>query len=146
MTDWDARFVDMAAHVGAWSKDPSTKTGCVIVRRDRTIASVGYNGLPRGVRDDPERLRHRPTKLAMTVHAESNAVLAAHEPLHGSTAYVHPWPPCAGCAALLIQAGILRVVAPAPTRAQRERWQESFDHAATMLTEAGIRLDLREAA
>jgi deoxycytidylate deaminase len=36
-----------------WSKDPSTKVGAVIVRPDLTVASIGYNGFPRGMSDDP---------------------------------------------------------------------------------------------
>jgi dCMP deaminase len=137
---WDQRFLDLAALVATWSKDPSTQTGCVIVRPDRTIASVGYNGFPRRVADTKKRLQHRPTKYAMTVHAEVNAILAAHEPLHGCTAYVTPWPPCAPCTGAVIQAGITRVVAPAPTAEQRERWGDSFDISETMFAEAGVRL------
>lgn len=139
---WDFRFLDLASHVGDWSKDPSTKTGCAIVRPDRTIASVGYNGFPRGVVDGADRLADRPTKYAMTVHAEANAVLAAREALHGCTAYVSPWPPCSSCAAILIQAGIVRIVATRPTAEQSERWGDSFALADTMLFEAGVELDL----
>lgn len=140
---WDDRFLDMATHVGGWSKDPSTKTGCVIVRPDRTVASVGYNGFPRGVNDSDERLNDRPVKYAMVVHAEPNAILAAGGSVEGCTAYVTPWPPCSTCAALLIQAGIKRVVAPDATDEQKERWGDSFVIASTMLIEAGVELDLR---
>jgi deoxycytidylate deaminase len=38
---WDQRFMDLAAHVSTWSKDPSTKVGSVIVRLDRTVVSRG---------------------------------------------------------------------------------------------------------
>lgn len=142
MTDWDERFLALAEHVAQWSKDPSTKTGCVIVRPDRTVASVGYNGFPRRVRDSDKRLADRPVKYAMVVHAETNAVLSAYERLDGCTAYVHPWPPCSSCAGILIQAGIHRVVAPAPTDEQLERWGESFGYARIMLDEALVQLDL----
>jgi dCMP deaminase len=138
---WDQRFVDLAAHVARWSKDPSTQTGCVVVREDRTIATVGYNGLPRGVADTSARLSDRAVKYAMVVHAEPNALLAAREPLHGCTAYVYPWPPCSSCAAMLIQAGVIRVVAPAPTAEQRERWGASFALADEMYAEAGVLLE-----
>ncbi len=69
---WDRRFIELARHIAGWSKDPSTKVGCVIVNSDRTIASIGYNGLPRGVIDTPERLGLRDAKLAMTLHAEGH--------------------------------------------------------------------------
>lgn len=45
---WDARFLDLAVFIGDWSKDPSTKVGAVLVRPDRTIAGLGFNGFPRG--------------------------------------------------------------------------------------------------
>ena len=43
---WDVRFMRMAHEVASWSKDPSTKVGCVLVK-DRKIISMGYNGFPR---------------------------------------------------------------------------------------------------
>lgn len=138
MNKWDTRYLDLAMHVAGWSKDPSTKTGCVIVRPDRTVAAMGYNGFPRGVEDRAERLNDRPTKYGMVVHAEANAILSAHHSVAGCTAYVWPWPPCSNCAALVIQAGIVRVVAPHPTAAQRERWGDSFALMQTMFTEAGV--------
>lgn len=130
------RFINLARHVAAWSKDPSTKVGAVIVRPDRTVASVGYNGLPRGVLDTPARLDDREVKYLMTVHAEANAILSAHEPVKGYTLYVAPLHPCANCAALIIQAGIARVVAlmDAPS----DRWQVNFRTSGRMLNEAGI--------
>jgi dCMP deaminase len=140
---WDDRGLALAEHVGGWSKDPSTQTGCVLMRSDHTIAGVGYNGFPRGVEDSDERLNNRPVKYAMVVHAEANAILTAGFDAEGCTAYVTPWPPCSSCAALLIQAGVVRVVAPDATAEQKERWGDSFIHATTMLQEAGVELDLR---
>lgn len=139
---WDARFLALAELVASWSKDPSTQTGCVIVRPDRSLASVGYNGFPRGVEDRPERLADRPTKYALTVHAEANAVIAARAGLDGCTAYVYPWPPCASCAGVLIQAGIRRVVAPPATEEQQARWGESFTAASFMFDEANVALEI----
>jgi dCMP deaminase len=140
MTDWDERFLQLAQHIAQWSKDPSTKVGAVIVRPNRTIASVGYNGFPRGVNDD-ERLNDRPYKYAMTVHAEANAILSANERLDGCTLYVTPLSPCSSCASILIQSGIKRVVAYMPH--QPEHWVDSFAIARTMLDEAGIRWEIR---
>ena len=135
---WDKRMLDLAAHVATWSKDPSTQTGAVIVRPDRTVASMGYNGLPRQVKDHADRLNDRTTKYAMTVHAEPNAIIAAKEPLTGYTIYVHPWPPCGPCAASIIQAGIRRVVTVEPTAEQYERWGDSMDLAFAMFGEANV--------
>jgi dCMP deaminase len=105
--DWDKRFLELAALVGGWSKDPSTKVGAVIVRPDRTIASLGYNGFPRGVDDTYKDREH---KLLRTVHAEMNAILSAREPVNGYTLYVTPLCPCSNCAAAIIQSGIKRIV------------------------------------
>lgn len=138
---WDRRFIAMAKMVSTWSKDPSTGVGCVIVRPDRSVASLGYNGFPRGVQDRQDRLDDRPTRLAFSLHAELNAVVSAAEMLLGYTCYVHPFPPCSNCAAALVQAGISRVVAPAPTDAQLERWGDSFKHMEAMFGEAGVVLE-----
>lgn len=140
MSDWDDRFLKLAQHIAQWSKDPSTKVGAVIVRPNRTIASVGYNGFPRGVNDD-ERLNDRPYKYAMTVHAEANAILSANERLDGCTLYVTPLSPCSSCASIIIQSGIKRVVAYMPH--QPEHWADSFAIARTMLDEAGIEWEIR---
>ncbi len=94
---WDDRFLNLAKFVAEWSKDPSTKVGAVIVRPDRTVASVGYNGFPRGVLDHVDRYSDRDTKYAMVVHAENNALINARQSLEGCTLYVTPLPPCTQC-------------------------------------------------
>lgn len=132
---WDQRFLDLAAHIGSWSRDPGTKVGAVVVRPDRTIASVGYNGFPRGV-DDTYTTRH--DKLLRTVHAETNAILSASERLTGCTIYVFPLCPCSNCAAAIIQAGIMTVVHPAMK--PRPEWEESFMVATDMFQQAGVSL------
>ena len=144
---WIERFINLAALVATWSKDPSVQVGAVIIRPDRTVASLGFNGLPRGVEDDTERLGDRDTKLRYTVHAELNAILAAREPLHGYSIVVYPLQPCAACAAAIIQAGISEVICPrmgdSSTRPSNvstapTRWGASFEAARTMFHEAGI--------
>ena len=59
---WDVRFIELAKHISLWSKDPSTKVGCVVVGEDREIRSTGFNGFPRGIDDDDERLMDREKK------------------------------------------------------------------------------------
>ena len=56
---WDFRFIELARHIALWSKDPSTKVGCVVVGEDREIRSTGFNGFPRGIDDNAERLLDR---------------------------------------------------------------------------------------
>lgn len=137
MADWDRRFLDLARHVSTWSKDPSTQVGAVIARPNRTVASLGYNGFPRGVADTPERYGHRETKYRMVVHAEANAILSAGERLDGCALYVTPFFPCSQCAAAIIQAGIERVVVGGDILAPA-RWAKDFVLAARMFSEAGV--------
>jgi len=83
LTDWDKRFLSLAANVATWSKEPRKKVGCVIVRPNRTIASLGYNGFPRGVTDSPNRLADRTLKNHIAIHAEMNALLTGRGGLEG---------------------------------------------------------------
>lgn len=135
---WDVRFMRLAHEVASWSKDPSTKVGCLLVK-DKKVVSLGYNGLPTGVEDSLERLQNRDLKYEMTVHAEVNAVTTAA--LHGvstdgCTAYV-TFHPCSRCAAVLINAGIATVVVSAHD-INCDRWLDSFRLASSLLNEAGI--------
>jgi dCMP deaminase len=126
MDKWDLRFLSLAEETAKWSKDPSTKVGCVIVDPDTNrIAGVGFNGFPRGMCDHKELYEDRETKYSRTIHAELNAVLNSSGSLEGYTAYVTA-PPCTGCALVLIQAGIERVVTYAPSDDLLKRWGESI--------------------
>jgi dCMP deaminase len=133
---WQQRFLDLADHISHWSQDPSTKVGAVIARSDRTIVSLGFNGMPRGCSDDPVLYQDRPVKYARVVHAEVNAILMARENLADCTLYVSPLHPCSTCAGIIIQSGIKRVVAHIfgdPTR-----WEDNFREARRMFQEAGV--------
>lgn len=137
---WHSRFLRLAKEIAAFSKDPSTKVGCILVR-DRRIISTGYNGFPRGISDSFDRLLDRDKKYEMTVHAEINAVTAAA--LHGvstegSTAYV-TFQPCSRCAAVLINAGIREVYITAESLIP-DRWLDNMILAANLLSEAGVLL------
>ena len=136
---WDIRFLELAKHISGWSKDPSTKVGCVVVGEDREIRSTGFNGFPRGISDDNERLTDRNKKYPLICHAEENAIMHAARigvSLKGSTAFV-TWPPCSRCARSLIQAGIREVVYPSQKEIP-ERWIEDFTVSNGMLEEAGV--------
>ena len=49
MSNWDHRMITLAREIAGWSKDTSTKCGCVITGPDHDIRSTGYNGIPRGI-------------------------------------------------------------------------------------------------
>ena len=136
---WDARFLDLAKHISDWSKDPSTKVGCVVVGEDREIRSTGFNGFPRGIEDTAARLNDREKKYPMICHAEENAIMHAARigiSLKSCTAYV-TWPPCSRCARSLIQAGVREVVYPANCEIP-ELWGDDFAIATSMFTESGV--------
>ncbi len=136
---WDFRFIELARHIALWSKDPSTKVGCVVVGEDREIRSTGFNGFPRGIDDDEDRLLDRDKKYPLICHAEENAIMHAARigvSLKNSTAYV-TWPPCSRCARSLIQAGVKEVVYPDAVEIP-ERWQEDFNISNAMMKEAGV--------
>jgi dCMP deaminase len=126
---WDKRMMDLAKFISSWSKDPSTKVGAVICDDKYRVISVGFNGLPRGMSDDPEILGDRELKLMGTIHAEENALLFANRPLDGCTIFTYPLPPCGTCAAKIVQSGITRVVSMHPGEEHRERWQKHFSMA-----------------
>jgi len=141
MTDWDKRFLKLAKHISKWSKDPSTQVGCVVVGPDRELRSTGFNGLPRGIEDNEQRLNNREIKYPLICHAEENAIMHAARigmSLKDCTAYV-TWPPCTRCARSLIQAGIATIVYPEDIEIP-ERWMKDFDLSLNMLKEAKISL------
>jgi dCMP deaminase len=112
MHNWDKRFFELAVLVSTWSKDPSKKVGAVVVRPDKTINSIGYNGFPRGVADSQQRLLNKDLKNLLVVHAEANAILNSRDSqLVGHTLYCTEFC-CCSCVGLVIQKGITRVVVP----------------------------------
>lgn len=143
MNTWDRRFLALAEHVAGWSKDPSTKTGAVLTTVDNRVISLGFNGFPRGVADD-SRLLDRETKYAMIVHCERNAVLLAGRSVEGSTLYTWPFSSCTPCAAMMIQAGVSRVVAPPCPEDKIDRWGPDLNRAIALFKEAGVTVDIGE--
>jgi dCMP deaminase len=108
---WPTKYLGLAVFISKFSKDPSTKVGCVITGIDNEIKSIGYNGFPRGCSDDLEIYLDRTRKHLRTCHAEANAIASAAKSgtsLNNCTAYIS-YPPCAQCAALMIQAGITKI-------------------------------------
>ncbi|QIG77267.1 deoxycytidylate deaminase protein [Rhizobium phage RHph_TM39] len=76
MLKWRKRFLRLAREVASWSKDPSTKVGCVVVDpKTKKIISLSYNGFPRNHPDDEELYKDRQYKLDNIIHAEMNSVI-----------------------------------------------------------------------
>lgn len=140
MDKWDYNFLELAKTVSTFSKDPSTKVGAVIVDDDHRVVSIGFNGFPKGIKDD-HRLEDREMKYKLIVHAETNALLFAGRSVKGCTLYTWPFMPCCRCASTIIQAGISRVVS---VENRDERWADSFRLSHDMLTEARIPIVLAD--
>lgn len=138
---WDERFLRAAEEVASWSKDPSTKVGCVIVDPElQRRVGEGFNGFPRFMSDAKELYEDRDVKYSRTLHAELNAVLFSKK-TEGCTAYV-THPPCTNCALILIQSGINRVVCKSPSEDLLSRWRSSLDAARGYFMEAEVEFEL----
>lgn len=136
---WDQRYLRLAYEVSQWSKDPSSKIGAVTVGSKGQVLSQGFNGFPRGLKDDFTRLHDRETKYKFVVHAEMNAIYNATyngTSLDGATLYVYGLPICSECAKGVIQVGIKRVVMP--NQKVDGKWLDSWMTSMNFFDEAGV--------
>lgn len=135
---WDVRMLQVAELISTWSKDPSTKCGAVITDPLHRIVATGYNGLAQGVPDDEGVWNNREEKYEHVIHAETNAIIFSQRNLRNCSLYTWPFAPCSRCASTIIQAGILRVVAPLPIAVLAERWGDSLKRAEWMYRNSGL--------
>lgn len=119
---WDEYFMQIAEMVGTRATCDRGRSGCVATR-DKRILSTGYVGSPSGVKscDEEGHEFHTVTHAdgsktqhcIRTTHAEQNVIAQAARvsvSLEGATLYAH-MTPCYACAKMIINAGIVRVVA-----------------------------------
>jgi len=119
---WDEYFMSIAEIVGSRATCDRGRSGCVIVKDKRVLVS-GYVGSPVGLPhcDEVGHEMHKVTHedgsethhCIRTIHAEQNAVAQAARmgiSLDGSTVYCK-MVPCYTCAKILMNAGIMRIVA-----------------------------------
>ncbi|MDD5032365.1 MAG: cytidine/deoxycytidylate deaminase family protein [Patescibacteria group bacterium] len=142
---WDEYFMEILNVVGRRGTCDRARSGCVIVK-DKRIIATGYVGAPVGLKhcdevghemstvkhEDGHESRH----CIRTTHAEQNAIVMAARfgiKLEGSTMYTK-MTPCYACAKMIINAGIKRVVSEEDYHAG-ERTKEVF-------TEAGVQYNL----
>jgi dCMP deaminase len=85
----------------------------------------------------------RETKLARTIHAETNAILFADRSVEGYWIFTTR-PPCSSCAGLIIQSGISHVAFYEPDAEFMERWGTSVAESVVMFHEAGVRTHLQQ--
>lgn len=135
---WHQRFYKLALEISSWSKD-STKVGAVIVTPQKRVVSTGYNGEPYGASDSPSR-EAPALKYLYREHAERNAIYNAAAigvSIFGASLYSTKFP-CADCARAIVQAGLARVVCPAPTPSKT--WAKSQQAAKTILQECSVEI------
>lgn len=133
----DEYFMRLAEQVATRSKDPSTKTGAIIVDADGRVVSTGFNGFPRLMEDLSTLYADRDEKLSRIVHCEMNALIFARQNLQGCTLYTWPFMSCDRCAVHMLQAGIKRFVTYAN---DAPRWQEAFERTRRYIKECGATL------
>lgn len=142
---WLNHFIDLAKDKAAMSRDADTKVGAVIVsEEDMVEVSSGYNDLPRGVKHTVER-NSRPLKYQFTAHAEANSIANAARLGRSTkgTLLIVTMFPCNQCAALIINAGIKKVISPPFDFTHYKygvEWQNSLD----MFKEADVTVYFRE--
>lgn len=137
MDKWHQYFFDLCKLNAKQSKDPSTQVGSVIVRSDRTIAGMGWNGFPRGCKDDAATYADREIKYQRMVHAEINAIHNSRGCFGGLALYSWPLPPCERCAPQIIQVGIQKIYV-LKSATNRDDWLGSGQIALGMFQEVGI--------
>lgn len=139
------KFYTDAQAAASHSKDPSTKVGAVVLGPGHEVRSSGWNGAPRrSTADEDERWQDREQKLKWVVHAEANAIANAARSgaALNTCAMVVTHAPCLGCAKLIVQAGIILVMAPQPEPAFAERWAEDMAMTRRLFAECGVQMVL----
>lgn len=118
---WDEYFMKITEMVGTRGSCDRGRSGCVITRDKRLIAT-GYVGSPIGlphcdevghemhtvINEDGSQSRH----CIRTAHAEQNAICEAARmgiALEGATLYCR-MTPCYVCAKMIINSGVKRIV------------------------------------
>jgi dCMP deaminase len=142
MSKWDNRWMKMVDLVSTFSEDTSTKMGCVVVSKSNDLLSIGWNGLPRGIKNTPNK-NIRPVKYKYFEHAERNTIYNSSRngiPLKDSIIYISCLS-CCDCTRSIIQSGIKKIVIRKNNDPEFEkRWSEDFKISKSMLKEAGIKI------
>jgi dCMP deaminase len=141
---WDEYFMEIARAVATRATCDRGRSGCVVAR-DRQVLVTGYVGSPKGLphcdeaghqlklmtNEDGTQSQH----CVRTAHAEQNAIVQAAKlgvAINGGTLYCK-MTPCAACAKMIINAGIVRVVCENKYHAGKET--------EGLFREAGVKLD-----
>ena len=139
---WQKYYLDLARQVATGSKDGSSKVGAILVRPDKTVSSIGFNGFPARIGDREDILTDpalRPQKYIRIVHAEANCLNTTRDyDMTGFHLFVTTHP-CAACSLRIASTGITHVYY-APNPDFELRWADALKDSRMILEEAGIRL------
>ena len=145
-TTWQRRWADMLRLTASWSEDVSSQYAALIVDPRNVLISLGYNGIPRGIKLR-EEYHLRPDKYDYFIHAEINCLLQTTSNITKCTLYLIR-PPCAQCAGAIIQSGLkdIRYIEDHDINDPRfleesTGWRESVSTAYSMLMEAGVYIE-----
>ncbi len=110
---WDAYFCAITRAVATRATCSRKAVGALLVK-NKLILATGYNGAPAGLRhcDHSRGGDLLNGHCARSTHAEQNAIVQAARhgiSIDGATLYCTN-NPCLGCAKLLINAGVTRIV------------------------------------
>jgi dCMP deaminase len=136
---WDKTFFDIIDVIAQRSDDPNTKLGSIISSPTNDIISMGYNGLPRGIKPESHKV-NRPTKYCYMGHAEENAILNClrnGSSIPPSSRLYVQMVPCVVCTRMIIQSGIHEVVI-GNVKSSNPKWREDWKTSRDMLEEAGV--------
>ncbi|HBM45913.1 MAG: Deoxycytidylate deaminase [Parcubacteria group bacterium GW2011_GWF2_38_76] len=110
---WDECFMRIARTIADRSKDPSTQAGAVIVNNDNVVVGIGYNGLPRGLKNEEFPWDREgdflDVKYTYVCHAEENAIFNSNNTPKNCKIYATLFP-CNECAKSIVQNGIKEVI------------------------------------
>ncbi len=140
--DWLSTFLAIAKAASGKSKDPSSKVGAVLIRPDYSVASLGFNGFPKRIADNPLYLSdpaYRDEKLKRAVHAEQNALRKNRDNTTVDYQMIVTRHPCAMCA-LEIACSDITDIWYLSDEVFEQRWHDSLQDAKVILGEAGIAL------
>lgn len=146
----DETIIEKLKSVKSASHDPHRPVGVIVADRDGKLLVEGTNQPPvrfgYSVKETQDAIRDDPSwKYFMIEHAERNAINRARDErkdVRGATMYGTLFP-CADCARALVEAGIVRLVVPAPglDPSRDVKWQEHYKYATEILRLAGVRVD-----
>lgn len=138
--EWQNIYLDVAKAIAQKSKDASSQVGAVLVRPDKTVASLGFNGFPQRIADTPEWLSDpafRPKKYPRIVHAEANALNFNRDYDTRGFHLIVTHHPCDRCALRIASTGVQFVYYQEQVDYET-RWAEAVAISREILKDAGV--------